>query len=430
MNKYLISLLLIFVEVNAFAEVLFVPASSGSGSVLDVYDNDYIDFDKIRSVSADEYQIKTSSIYIQKFSDWQNWVANVNMGTEVSLYVSDIDFSNNGEKLKHVLASDVLDVTLKDTANLYNISFDSPTYSEDVFLKLVRETDYTKIFRDSRGTFLENIRLNHPDDKTLSAMDNAGNMYAINFIMNSSYHFNPLVLMNPIKTINRAVLTDFLSGVNSAVDADVDYILSDKINDYGGHLYIADKYEDLFFKIGVNLNHFSYGDNFNEFDGFAYGLDVRARQYLNEFWLDGLVGVNRASFNADYIYTDSDSVNNPKGMSEYMRLSVGYDYKKISDFVISPFVGFMFQNIKVLGVSDNEMNLHTGLSGKYSIIMDGIKYEYGATVATDENADFNVGANIGFLSVLDGAGAHVGISAFKNEFGVNYKLSINAKVQF
>jgi hypothetical protein len=143
-----------------------------------------------------------------------------------------------------------------------------------------------------------------------------------------------------------------------------------------------------------------------------------------------LIGVNRTNFNADNIYLNSGNENDPKGMSEYFRLSIGYDYKQLSGFVISPFVGFMFQNMKVLEVSDKETNLHTGLSGKYGIVMDGIKYEYSATAATDEKANFNVGAKVGFVSVVDGAGACAGIDAFKNEFGVNYKLPINAKVQF
>lgn len=424
MNKYLISFLLVFVGTNVYGGY-FNRYYSTSGSVLEISNFDYIDFDDIRSTSDDEYRISKSSIYIQNFSDWQNWEANITLETEVSLYINNIDISYNGEKIANISDVDGVDIIVKDP--MYRADRQN---SEDVFLKLVRETDYTKIFRDSRGTFLENIRLNHPDDKTLLAMDNADNMYAINSIMNSSYHFNPLVLMNPIKTINRAVLIDFLSETNSGVGADIDYVLSDKMDDYAGHIYIADKYEDLYFKIGVNLNRFSYSDNFNEFDGFSYGLDVLARQYFNDFWLDGLVGVNRTNFNADYIYIDSDNIHNPKGISEYTRLSVGYDYKHVSDFVISPFVGFLFQNTKVLGVSDNEVNLHTGLNGKYSIIMDGIKYEYGVTVATDEKADFNVGANIGFLSVLDGAGAHVRINVFKNELGVNYKLSINTKVQF
>ena len=60
----------------------------------------------------------------------------------------------------------------------------------------------------------------------------------------------------------------------------------------------------------------------------------------------------------------------------------------------------------------------------------GIKYEYGASVATDEKANWNIGINVGFLSVVDNAGAHFRIDMFQDDFGTNYKLSINANVKF
>ena len=289
---------------------------------------------------------------------------------------------------------------------------------------------FKKVFKDTRGTFLENIRLNHPDDKMLSAMDNALTMSEINSVMDSAYHFNPIILMNPIKTLNRAVLIDLLSEVNSGVGADVDYMFSDKINNYGGHLYVANRYKDLFFKIGLNLNRFSYSDNFNDFDGMAYGMNLRAKQYIDSFWLDGIFGINRANFNADNIYVNGNITNNPKGLSEYARFSVGYDYKEFDGFVISPFVGVLFQNTSISGFSDRDVNLHTGLQGKYDFVMDGMKYEYAASVATDEKANWNIEIKIGYMSVVDNAGAYVGITAFRDEFSINYKLSVNGKLYF
>ena len=426
MNKYLISFLVVFIITDACADVS--TQIWGTQTVALVYNNDYIDLQEIQNISADKYKFDNSVVYINNLSDWQNWIADVEFLTNVSLRIKNLGMSNNGEKLEHVSSSDVVNVSVRDADNLYTVDFTA--MGGDLFLNLARETDYTKIFRDSRGAFLENIRLNHPNDKMLLAMDKAATMQELNSVMNSSYHFNQKILMNPIKTLNRAVLIDSSSKIKTGIGADIDYIMSDKIDVYGGHIYVAERYEDLYFKIGVNLNRFSYSDDLNEFDGFVYGLDVCGRQYFDNFWLDGLIGANRTNFNADDVYVNNGNTNNPKGISEYMRLSAGYDYTQISDFVISPFVGLLFQNVKVLGISDKDTNLYAGLNGKYSVIMDGIKYEYGAVIGSDEKADFNIGANVGFLSVVDGAGAHIEINAFQNEFGINYKFSINAKVQF
>ncbi|MBR5355090.1 MAG: autotransporter domain-containing protein [Alphaproteobacteria bacterium] len=426
MNKYLISFLFVSACFNVYA---LVPVEDmGTYTKATIYNYDYINFTEIKNTVANEYWFDNSVVFIEDFSDWQNWVANVHFGTNVYFRIKNLGMSNNGEKLENVPASDEVNVSVGDADNLYTVSFTHA--SGNLFLNLTRETDYTKIFRDSRGTFLENLRINHPNDKMLSAMDRAGSMSEINSAMNSSYHFNPIILTTPIKTLNRAALLNFLSEFRTGIGADVDYITSDKTNNYGGHLYFADKYKDLYFKIGLNLNRFSYKDNANEFTGMAYGIDVRARQYLDNFWMDGIFGISRINFDADYIYSNGGTSNNPTGMSEYTRFSLGYDVKHVSDFVLSPFIGMMLQKSDVMGMSDSDINLHTGLNAKYDFIMDGIKYEYGANLATDDEAHFNLGINVGFLSVVDNAGAHFGIDMFQDDFGTNYKFSVNANLRF
>ncbi len=426
MNKYLISFLSVFIITDTYA---VVPVQVlGTQTVAQVCNYDYIALDEIKATVADKYRFDKSVVFINDFSDWQNWNADVEFGTNVYLDIKNLSSKNNGQKLEHVSSANVVNVFVKDADNLYKVNFNAA--GSDLFFNLVRETDYKKVFKDSRGAFLENIRLNHPDDKMLSAMDSALTITEINSVMNSAYHFNPMILMNPIKTLNRAVLIDLLSGTNKGVGADIDYIFSDKTSNYGGHLYIANKYKDLFFKIGLNLNRFSYSDNFNDFDGMVYGLDIRVKQYIDTFWLDGIAGINQSVFNADNIYVNGDITDNPKGVSEYARLSIGYDYKDFDDFVFAPFVGVLFQNNFVSGFSDRNMNLHTGLLGKYDFVMDGMKYEYAASVATDEKANWNIETKIGFVSVVDNAGAYVGFSAFRNEFGTNYKLSVNGKMYF
>lgn len=429
MNKYLISTFGIFLITNCYA----APSISVSGDTATIknYDNaSPLYLDDLKAITAEKLEVYNSLIIIDNLSDWQDWNGDIKLVSGVSLKINNLDNTYNGEKLEHILNPDVVDVIVKDP--LFRVNRETPGGdSSSVYLNLVRETDYSKVFKDNRGVFLNNIRQSHPDDKMLQMMDSAKNMNEINSVMNSSYHFNPKILTNPIKTINRAILLNFFGAEQDfGVGADVDFIMSDKINNFGGHVYISDKYEDLFFKIGLNLNRFSYADNINEFTGLSYGADIRAKQFIDNFWLDGILGISRSGFDADYVYNNGDISEKPKGMSEYARLSVGYDIKRVSDFVLSPFVGLMFQKSDIIGLSDTNINLHTGIIGKYNFVMEGIKYVYGASVATDENTNWNIGANIGFVSVIDNAGADFEINTFKDEFGTNYKFSIKAKVQF
>lgn len=433
MNKYLLSSFVVFVCMNAYANI-YVDTDSGTYHIVHIKDENNISLDKIKAAYkdefiVDEYVISNSSVIIDDFSDWQKWDTKVSLDPIVSLYINNLDNSIANEKVRYLTATNKQNVIIYDANHLYRTELNNG--DKGVFLSLVRETNYEKVFNDSRGKFLENIRLNSPNDKMLIAMDRATNMNEVNSIMNASYHFNPMILMNPIKTINRSNMLDSFTDITGSVaGAKFDYILSDKINNFGTHVYIDNKYEDLSFRIGVNLNSFSYGDDFNEFTGLAYGLDARAKQYINDFWIDGLIGLNRANFKTDNIYINENISNNPNGMSEYLRLNVGYDYTKISEFVFSPFVGFMLQRYEIMDFIDTDFNLHTGIMAKYDFAVDGIKYEYGANIATDEKANWNIGFNVGFLSIVDEAGAYISIDAFKDEFATNYKLSLNAKVQF
>ena len=67
---------------------------------------------------------------------------------------------------------------------------------------------------------------------------------------------------------------------------------------------------------------------------------------------------------------------------------------------------------------------------KYEFDIDGIKYEYAVMGSVTNNEDISASVEIGFMSVLDGIGASVDASLFKNEYDCYYKLSLKAKVLF
>ena len=135
-------------------------------------------------------------------------------------------------------------------------------------------------------------------------------------------------------------------------------------------------------------------------------------------------------FKVDNIYNEGNVLNNPKGVSKYGRFGIGYDYTEIQNFVISPFIEMSLERYDIIDVVDTDINLYAGTTCKYSFITDGIKYEYGATISMDEKANWNTGINIGFVSIADRAGAFIKVDAFKYDFDINYKLSVNAKIEF
>ena len=253
----------------------------GTVKVTTISDEDHIFFSEVKNTNANEYSISNSLIEIDDLVAWQSWSPQkVYLDSSVTLQITDTtnpvpvgDFYN---------ASFVI----KDMDTLHKTAF--VTEADGTYIKIVRETNYQKVFKNARGDFLENLRSNKPDDKMLFAMDRAKNMGDINSIMNSAYHFNPMILMNPIKTINRSKLLD-VSMNEPGAGVKVNYIVSNKLNDFGGSLYLGNKYNDLYFSISINFDSFSYKDSYNEFDGFVYGADIKARQYIDNFWIDGFL---------------------------------------------------------------------------------------------------------------------------------------------
>ena len=426
MNKILISFLLALFVCESYAEDIAIIKTCNSPN-----DCGTITLDEIKQLNKPKYKISDSYIVMDGFSQWQDWDADVEIDCVVNLYVNNLDGVENNTIVKHVKAVDSLKLKIIDKSNLYKTNLQS--LGEDVYVSIVRETNYEKIFNGSRGKYLENIRSKNPNDKMLLAMDNAKSMNEINSIMNSSYRFNPIILMRPIKTINRADLFNVnTDNFNTGANVRVGYLTSDKIGDMNARFNIGNVYKDLYFNIGVNIDTFVFDDNeFNKFDGFAYGADFEIRKYFDNLWFGGLAGVRRALFKTDDIYSDGNVSANPKGLSEYARISIGYDYNNIDNLKLSPFAGLVFQNVDISGMSDSNINLIVGTKIKHDFTIDGIKYEYGLSIAGDEKAKWYVGGDIGFVSVADNVGGAIKIDAFKDEFDdINYQISINAKIDF
>lgn len=63
-----------------------------------------------------------------------------------------------------------------------------------LFVKRVRETDYKKIFDNDMGLFLNNLRIQRPDDGLVRALDIAPDMDALHRVMARSVRMNPELL--------------------------------------------------------------------------------------------------------------------------------------------------------------------------------------------------------------------------------------------
>lgn len=386
-------------------------------------------FDKLKNINASSFNITESSIVINDFSDWQGWHQGediVSLNGNVSLIINNASSVQSGEVIEHTRSGDSIFVQITDLDRMYKPEL--VVANGGIVLNIVRETDYEVIF----GTdTLEVIRAKHPNDKLVRALDAANNMVEFNRIKSLSYRYSHDILLRPIKMINKFSLMDGMRQENdSGVGIIPHYILSDKMNSFGGRLYVGYQNSNLYFNAGFSLNNFNYKDNLNDFSGMTYGLDIVAKQTFNKFWLGENLGFALTGFKADYVSSDDKLKSNPWSFSGYGDVVAGYDFEIVKDLYVSPNVGLSYQYYNVADVSDTELYVHGGTDIKYSFVVDGIKYEYALNGSVGTNGELFANIKLGFLSVTDGAGLSLNTSVLKDDFDYHYKFYLNAKVLF
>ncbi|MBO7644994.1 MAG: hypothetical protein J6S57_01660 [Alphaproteobacteria bacterium] len=383
----------------------------------------------IKNLGSQSVEFSGSKIIIDNFSDWQNWNANVSWGAVINTFViNDVHTINPDVYLRHISGATELNFLVSNEEKLYRIDSEYDEYG--VKLIIVRETDYQRIFDDNRGLFLENLRINNPNDKLLLAMDKATSMDDLQNIMHSSYRFNSGVLIRPIKSLNNFLMVEDWFNDNQGAGVIPFYTVSKDMNSFGARAYTNIKYNEYQFNFGLHFNEFNYEDDINVFGGSSYGANIEIKKQVDKFFVLGHLGFDFILFDADNIYTDNEIKNNPNGYALYGGIDGIYDYSISKNLVVSPFVGTMLQQFSVLDFSENDINFRGGGIAKYNFTVDGIKYEYGALCGVVTNGDVFADFKVGFESLIDNAGLSIKIGAYKDENLISYRASINANILF
>lgn len=415
--------------------------------VIDIRDYTDLNFADIKDINANSFKITDSSIVIDNFTDWQNWLANsdVLLDGNISLkFVESIDntetntdtFPRSGDTIidSASAGSANINVQIENMDNLYKTELENN--GSGIEVHIVRETDYDKISNNqtnNNGTKdpLEVIRENDPNDKLVNAVDSANDKDEINQLKNASYRYNHSILLKPIMAINNFALNNSLYHKDSRdVGIDTYYITSNSSNVFGGRLFLNTNYKNTNFNLGLHLNRFDYNDSLNDFSGAAYGADINAKHNFDSMWVKAVFGTTLANYHADYVMNNEEVKNDPFAKSFYGDSDIGYDIMCSDKTTISPFVGMAYQKYSVTDVSISDVNVRAGSNIKYSFTVDDVRYVYSMSGSVNDDFDLFVKFNVGFVALTDMAGASFGLDIFRNDDDIYYKLSANAKIMF
>ncbi len=405
----------------------------GTDFQVDIQNIDKVDLNVLKNIVSDvdgEINITNSSIVINDFADWRSWNQNVSLIGTNTLYITNVDTIVSGEEILHV-SDNGTHVVLMESDKLHKVSLKYDSISKVAFIYISEEKDYEKVFDDNRGSLLQDLRESSSNSNLLNAMDNANNMQELENIMQSSYHFNPSILMRPVNMINEFSMLPMLSYSNALYGGlSGVYMFSDTTNLFGINFNINGDYDGTYLSIDFNLNKFKYVDDMNDFSGLVYGGNIKIKKYIDNLWANIIAGISLANFKADAVYHDDMITNNPFGYSLYGGIDVGYDYKIVQDLIVSPFIGTSLMKSEIVDISQTDTNIRIGGNLKYSFVVDNVEYDYDVMGGCGVNGNIFGGVKIGFVSILDSAGMSLGFNVYKDEYDINYKADISGKILF
>ena len=332
--------------------------------------------------------------------------------------------------LRNVSETGNLRFDIGDLNPLYRVA----TYVDDgdLYMSIVRETDYGRIFQNDVGNFLNDLRRDMPNDKLLRAMDNAPDMNTINSIMNTSMRLHPLNLMRPVRRMH---MLDALDGwrYSDVVDIDsaTDIIFSDtsllgRVN----VSMVGDVSNNLHAAVGGYIGALAVTDDINDFYGGMYGANMML--HFDDWMVIGNLagGIAVTYFDTGPVFDGNATVFNPSGMSGYAAMDIGARLYHQYDLTIVPFAGLVANYASVLNDADTVTLANVGVELNLSEYDFDILYDYGLRGSVLTDGAYHVGVYGKFSAPDDDIGAQINAAIIHDEFGFGYKISISTNIAF
>ena len=310
------------------------------------------------------------------------------------------------------------------------------TYKEnhDIYLRVMRSTDYARILNNNMGRFLNNLRTSGVDNKLFAKLDTAETIGALNAILSRSVRTNPIKLMRPISLMNFYKMLEIMH-IDDGVVFGVEPIMI-----HSSDIYMRGVRPSASFNISDNLHlkisgvaaNLDYADDINEYTGMSLGVDIDAQYYLlYDNFLRAHVGGGKSYFNVGPVFDDGAVIKDPNGISVYASNELGHTFYIADDYKLSPFAGVGIQYISIASASDSIFYGFGGTDIGYEYKFDGLRYIYSGRIVAQTNDTY--GAAIGFSvwSIIDAAGADVHIGTiYNNDFGMSFNVMLNGRFRF
>lgn len=313
-----------------------------------------------------------------------------------------------------------------------DVMFSDVAYIRDgnLFFTRVRETDYSKIFKDDLGVFLDFLRIRDVNDDLILALDGANDMKGLYDVMGKSVRLNPNALLNLMRAVGRVVAHDF--NYSDGVVLSPIFGWGDDFHVWGLNIGYFDGFaENGRWGMVLHAGNIDYESDVDVFSGIFYGAGLVAKyDFENNLFLRGTADFLRYSMDIDYAFYDNNVVESPSGDGIRMRADMGYKLDFADSFLLTPFIGVDVGRNDIAFYDKKWFDAHVGLDVGYDYDMLGIKYNYNFGINANINSEFEVLGRIGFWADADMLGGGIAAGVISVSDIIAYKLLIDACVKF
>ncbi len=294
----------------------------------------------------------------------------------------------------------------------------------------VRETDYSKIFGDELGAFLDSLRMRDSEDDLINALDAANDMNELHRVMTKSARLNPDVLLNIIRVVGVIFRDDYMRNGGVLLNPFMGW--SNDFYVWGLNLgYVVNVDEN--FRLGIvgHVGDIEFKSDVDVFSGVIYGVGFMAEYtFENNLFVRGGLDVLRYVFDIDCALYENNIVTGPVGIGLNLESSVGYKFKVADSFWSVPFVGVGADYTDVEKYQAQRNYGVVGMDIRYDYDMLGIKYNYGIGINVNTNSELEFMGCVGFWGDMDGVGGDFSASVVSMADITSYRISVNARAIF
>ncbi len=380
------------------------------------------------SIAAAAADIITLSDTTLRYSEQMNTSATWNLQGENTLLIDEIASDGDMLLLQNISGDGAVRVQINTPTPLYAAT----TFVADnnLYLRLVRDTDYYKILGGSVGKFLGAIRENNRNDKLLARLDTASNMDEINSVLNKSARVNTKRLNNPTRTLLRHTQMADTAKSSFPFTFGTFGIVGHDITAYGSHIGLrAQITSDLQLSLSGYGAELEFTDGIDDYSGQAIGATASLRYSINNLVAKAQFGMMKISFETPSLLYGDEIKYNPDGTATHASVDIGYNFSIGRTITVLPTAGITTEHIKTLNATNATFG-HGAIDFIYTLSAADIIYSYAIRFAHNTSGDNMATGKIIITSTADDLSVHINAGIIDEEWTTSYTFGIDAQFRF